>query len=267
MDQAVEAGFPFPHEQLPRLHTITREIERTCRTQLRGYLDAMAPLFRPRRVLGNHMEGPGKENVTGADQNFAEVREMYIKACGRPFHLKKELISPLESFPSQMQLHPWEYTYEIRTDQQRRSITVVTPLTWVLSYSSTYSFPMLRQVVQGRGDQDAESLRSYVLRASVLALLFAKLPELSNLFDGLRFKVEPRRSAQLGELPLITVSAPITTVRPTDDLLLRATELSGRTEFVEVVDPDRAAHLRDPLQAQFLKALDAESELRSIDRD
>lgn len=54
---------PLTHEQLPSLHTLTREVEKLCRAQLRTYLDALTPLFHPRRVLGNHMEGSGKEST------------------------------------------------------------------------------------------------------------------------------------------------------------------------------------------------------------
>src|SRR5579875_1190774 len=178
-----DAAYPFRQEQLPRLHTVTRELEKTCRSQLRAYLDAMAPLFRPRRVLGNHMEGTGKEMVSGADQNFNDLRETYIRACGRPFNLKKELTTPLPSFPTQVQLHTWEYTYEVRSEGERRSITVVSPLTWVLAFPSTYTLAMLRQVVAGKQDQETDSVSAYVLRAALMHVLFAKLPEMSTLFE------------------------------------------------------------------------------------
>lgn len=257
MSESADTGLPLTHEQLPRLHMLTREVEKLCRTQLRTYVDALTPLFRPRRVLGQYMEGTGKELVNAADANLGELRETYFRACGRPFNLRKELNTPLPSFSSQVQLHPWEYSYDLRRDSDRRTITVVAPLTWVLSFSSTYTFPMLRQVVLSRGEQDADSVGTFVLRASLMHLLFQRLPEIAALFEGLRYKVEMRRSAQLGELPLVTVSAPIVTVRPPDDLLLRATELSGRAEFVEVIDPDQAAHLPDPLQAGVLRILDS----------
>src|SRR5271169_4126377 len=97
MSQPVDVVPSLTHEQLPHLHNVTSEVAKICRGQLRTYLDALAPLFRPRRVLGNHMEGAGKESVTGADQTFAELRETYFKACGRPFDLRKELPTPLES--------------------------------------------------------------------------------------------------------------------------------------------------------------------------
>lgn len=256
MTQQADLGRSLTHEQLPRLHSVTSEVALLCRGQLRNYLDALAPLFRPRRILGNHMEGAGKETVTGADQNFNELRETYFKACGRPFDLRKELITPLESVPPQIQFYEWEYQYDIRSEGERKTITVVSPLTWVLAYPSPYTLSMVRQVVAGKQERDGEGVRTFVLRACLMSQLFAKLPELSALFAGLRYTVEVRKSPLLGELPLVTVSAPVKTVRPTDELLMTATGLSGRPGFDEVIDEYQAAHISDPLQAQISKALD-----------
>jgi hypothetical protein len=203
------------------------------------------------------MEGAGKESVAGADQNLVELREIYFKACGRPFDLRKELATPLESVATQIQLHEWEYTYEISTERERRAINVVSPLTWVLAYPSAYTYSMLRQVVTGKQERDAESVKSFVLRASLMHLIFTKLPDLTALFEGLRYHVEIRKSPQLGELPLVTVSAPVATVLPPDDLLLRAVGFAGRTSFVEVIDPDHAANIVDPMQIQLQRILSA----------
>jgi hypothetical protein len=257
MSQPAETASSLTHEQLPRLHSLTVEVQKICRGQLRKYLDALAPLFRPRRVLGERMEGAGKESVAGAEQTFAELREIYFKACGRPFDLRKDLQSPLESVGTQIGLYEWEYGYDVRTDRESMSLTVVSPLTWVLTYPSTYSLSMLRQVVAGKQERDPEGVRSFVLRCCLMYLQFAKLPELQALFEGLRYRVDVRKSPQLGELPLVTVSAPIRTVRPADDLLLAAAGLSGRSGFEEVIDDYQAAHISDPLQAQILTVLDA----------
>jgi hypothetical protein len=257
MTPQTEVGQALTHEQLPRLHNLTKEVAKICRANLRTYLDGLGPLFRPRRVLGNHMDGAGKETVTSADQNFAELREAYFKACSRPFDLRKELADPLESVPAQVQFYEWEYQYDLRVDGERKSITVVSPLTWVLAYPSTYNFSMMRQILAGKQERDPEGVRSFVLRSCLMHLHFAKLPELTALFAGLRYTVEVRKLPQFGELPLVTLSAPVRTVRPNDSLLMTATGLSGRSGFDEVIDEDQSAHIADPLQAQILKVLDS----------
>ena len=250
MTESLNAGHEFSIEQLGRLHGITQRVEKVCRLQLWSYLEAMSPLLRPRRVLGNHIEGAGTETVAHAEQNLNELREIYFKACGRPFELRKELKTPLESVPVQLQLHPWEYLHEIQANEGRRTVKVTSPLTWVLSYNSTYNYAIVRQLVTEKQDRDAESLKSFVLRASLMALLFAKLPDLAMLLGGLRYNVEVKRSLLFGELPLVTLSAPFPTVRPSDDLLLRAEQFSGRSDFVEVLDIDAARKVSDPLMQQ-----------------
>lgn len=256
MSQPVDTVPSLTHEQLPRLHTLTVEVQKICRGQLRAYLDTLAPLFRPRRVLGDLMEGAGKESVVAADQNLNELRETYFKACGRPFDLRKELPMPLESVGTQIGLYEWEYTHDARSERESRTITVVSPLTWVLAYPSTYSLSMLRQVIAGKQERDAEGVRSFVLRSCLMHLQFSKL-NLKALFEGLRYRVEVRKSPQLGELPLVTITAPIRTLRPADDLLMSATGLSGRTGFEEVLDDYEASHIADPFQTQILKVVNA----------
>lgn len=257
MTESQVASRQFSREQLGRLHGITQQVERICRSQLQAYLDALAPLFRPRRLLGNHMDGAGKESVANVDQNFNELRETYFKACGRPFDLRKELPTPLESVPTQIQLHEWEYEYEVQTERELKTINITSPLTWVLAYPSAYSHNMLRGLIAAKQERDLEGLRTFVLRTSLMHLMFARLPDLTTLLEGLRYKIEIRKSPRLGDLPLVTISAPVTTVLPTDDLLLLAASFSGRAGFVEVVDPDQARSIPDPLQDQITKILES----------
>ena len=174
----------FSQEQLPRLHEITEQIERDCQSQLRTYLEVLAPLFRPRRMLGSYIEGPGTENVSAADRNLSDLREIFFKACGRPFELRKELTTPIESIPTQLQFHQWEYSHDVASERDRKAIPVVSPLTWVLSYPSTYSFPMIRQIIPANREHDTESSRAFVLRACLIYLMFVKLPGLKTLFEG-----------------------------------------------------------------------------------
>jgi len=256
MDNPAAPAAALNIEQLLHLHTLTKEVSKYCCKQLRGYLDTMALLFRPRRVLGDAMEGAERESVGGSDRTVTELRELYRRVALDPFDLRRELELPLESVSTQMALYEWEYLHSAKTDAGWRTIKVTSPLTWVVTYTSTYSLSMLRQVMAGKQERDAEGVRSFVLRSCLMHLQFMKLPELKALFEGLRYQVEVRKSPQLGELPLVTVSAPVRTVRPANELLLAATGLSGRTGFEEVIDDDQAARIPDPLQAQILRVLD-----------
>ncbi len=241
--------------ELLERHNVTKEVANFCRQQLRIYLDAMAPLFRPRLLLGDCVEGNGRESVPDGQQNFTALKESFSRVGGRPFDLRRELSPPIESPPTQMQLYEWEYVHEAGTGRERKQITVTAPLTWVLTYPSVYSLPLMRQVAAGKQGRDYEAVRSFALRACLLSLMFQKLPQLRTLLEGLRYKVEFRKLPDLGELPLVTLSAPVSTFRPSDDLLLIATGLSGRAGFQEVLDTDSATRIHDPLQDRIAAIL------------
>ncbi len=238
-------------EQLLQLHALTKDVAKFCQKQLRGYLDTLALLFRPRRTLGEAVEGGERESVGGAERNVAELRELYRRVAPRPFDLRPELRVPLESISTQMQLYEWEYLHETKTDRGWRAIKVDAPLTWVLAYSSSYSLGMLRQAIAGKEERDPEAVRAFVLRACVLHLHFAKFPAIADLLAGLRYRVEVRRSPELGDLPLVTVSAPFRTIRPPDQLVTMASGLAGGATFAEVLDVASARNLVDPLREQI----------------
>src|SRR5437879_2533157 len=105
MDSSVGHAESLNVEQLLRLHSLTKEVSKFCQKQLRGYLDTIAMLFRPRRILGEAIEGGEREGVGGSDRTLAELRELYKSVALRPFDLRPELNPPLESIATQMQLY------------------------------------------------------------------------------------------------------------------------------------------------------------------
>ena len=251
MDNPAAPAESLNVDQLLRLHTLTKEVAKLCQKQLRGYLDTMALLFRPRRMLGEAMEGAEHESVGGSERAVAELRDLYRKVATRPFDLRPELAFPLESVSTQMQLYEWEYLHQTRTDRGWRSIKVTSPLTWVITYSSNYSWPMLRQVLAGQEERDSDAVRAFVLRACLMHLHFQKFPALAELFAGLRYRIEVRQSLETGDLPLVTVSAPFATRRPPDSLVTVAAGLAGGASFAEVLDLASVHSLRDPLREQI----------------
>jgi hypothetical protein len=110
---------------------------------------------------------------------------------------------------------------------------------------------MLRQALAGYEERNPESVRAFVLRACLLHLHFQKFPAIAELLAGLRYRVEVKRSPELGDLPLITVSAPFATLRPADSLVTIASALAGGTNFAEVLDVETARNLRDPFREEI----------------
>jgi hypothetical protein len=250
MDDQAAPAEALNLEQLLQLHALTRDVSKFCQKQLRGYLDTMALLFRPRRILGEAIEGSEREAAGGSEKNVAELRELYRRVAVRPFDLRPELSLPLESVSTQMQLHEWEYGHNTNTERGWRTIKVTAPLTWVISYSSTYSLSILRQVLAGQAERDPEAVRAFVLRACIMHLQFARFPAIAELLAGLRYRVEVRRSPETGDLPLVTVSAPFATIRPPDSLVSMASGLAGGATFAEVIDLETVRGLQDPLRKE-----------------
>src|ERR1700729_2247800 len=117
MDNQAPPADALNVESLLQLHTLTKDVARVCQKQLRGFLDTIALLFRPRRILGDAIEGSERESVGASDRNVAELRELYRKVAPRPFDLRPELNLPLESVSPQLQLYEWEYLHQIKTDR------------------------------------------------------------------------------------------------------------------------------------------------------
>jgi hypothetical protein len=254
MDNPAAPAAAINIEQLLKLHSLTKDVAKSSQKQLRAHLDTMALLFRPRRILGDAMEGVERDSVGGSERTVAELQDLYRRVAVRPFDLRPELSFPLESVATQMQLYDWEYLHNTKTDTGWRTIKVTSPLTWVLVYSSTYSLSMLRQVLSGQGERDPEAVRAFVLRACLMHLHFTKFPAIAELLAGLRYRIEVRRSPELGELPLVTISAPFATTRPPDNLVNVAAGLAGGASFAEVLDLDSVRNLRDPLREEIAAA-------------
>jgi len=239
--------------QLLSLHSLTKEVSQACLRHLKAQIEAMAPLFRPRRYLGDRIEAAGKESVPAADRNLADLQELYARVAVKPFDLRPELRAPLESVTTQLQFDEWEYTHATETDRGWQSIRVTTPLTWVVSYATSYSLATLRSVVAGSGQRDVDAVRAFVLRACLMSELFSKIPALADLLEGLRYKIEVRKLPQLGDLPLVTISAPFRTFRPADKLVAMASGLAGGDSFAEVLDVDSVHNLSDPLRDEAIE--------------
>jgi hypothetical protein len=241
--------------KLLSLHGLTKEVSQASLRHLKAQVDALAPLFRPRRFLGDHIEAAGKEAVPGADRNLADLRELYARVAVKPFDLRPEIRAPIESVSTQLQFDEWEYTHAIESDRGWQSIRVTSPLTWVVSYATSYSLTTLRSVVAGSGQRDVDAVRAFVLRACLISELFSKIPAMADLLAALRYKVEVRKSPQLGDLPLVTISAPFRTFRPADKLVMMAAGLAGGASFAEVLDVESVRALSDPLRDEALGIL------------
>lgn len=242
-------------DHLLQLRSATHALSQHVLARLRTQLDALSPLFRPRRFLGDHMEGTGREAVARADESAAELQDLYRRVAVKPFNLRPELPTPFESVTTAFHFHEWEYTHPTQTERGWQPIRVTTPLTWMLNFASPYTLASLRDVANGSAQYDTEAVRAFVFRACVMYEFFRKTPAVGELLTALRYIVEVRRSPHFGELPLVTVSAPLRTFRPPDDLVALASGMAGGHSFAEVLDVASFQNLSDPLKDEASRIL------------
>jgi hypothetical protein len=66
MDNPAAAAGSLNIEQLLQLHSLTKDVSKFCQKQLRGYLETLALLFRPRRTLGEAIDCGGTAGVVSS---------------------------------------------------------------------------------------------------------------------------------------------------------------------------------------------------------
>jgi hypothetical protein len=237
----------FTVERLLFLRKVTRAVSDYLVSQLREHLNTIAPLLRPRRILGDYIESSSSEKMVDADKNFAALNEIYSKAAGKPFELPRPLKSPLKPIGLTLELYPWECRCDIRAGGANTAVTITSPVRFVMSYASGLSLSRLRQGVAGKEELKQEDVREFVVRACLLNLMLAKFPGISRLLGTLRWEVNTEISPELGGVPLTTLKAPLESIRPPERLIVESTEMSGMSLFEEVVDVDALSKVHDPL--------------------
>jgi hypothetical protein len=110
--------------------------------------------------------------------------------------------------------------------------------------------------VAGREKRQSEQVRQFVVNALAMHLLLGKFPGLVQLLGDLRYEVQTGAAAPgLGTLPLVTLSACVPSFRPSDDLILAATRLSGVPAFIELIEVEAVHRLQDPLKTRLEEML------------
>ncbi|OGR95114.1 MAG: hypothetical protein A2V88_17920 [Elusimicrobia bacterium RBG_16_66_12] len=234
-------------EQLGELREKTNAISQYLLQRLGAHLETVRPLLSPKRLLGRYVAGGSRDDVAGADRAVARLREAFQAVCGSPFELPPELDErALEPLENRLDLFPWEYPYEIKAPKETKTVTITSPVRWVLTYSSPYTLAQVRDVLAGKAERRSESLRHFVINALVMHTVLATYAGIGELLADLRYEVRAEKATGLGELPLVTICSPIPSVRPPDDLIAAATRFSGVPAFIELIDLNAAQDVPDP---------------------
>jgi len=242
-------------QALPGLRRVTRGVAEYLEPRLRGHLDFLAPLLRPKRLLGRLIEGPGAESPGGEEAAFAAVEAAYGEIY-KPLRLHPSVPKPLPSIRPRLALHSWEEVWS--APEGGRRITVVSPLCWSLSYQGDCDPPRLREMLAGEHKRDDEEIRSFALANAILALVLERTPAFAELMTALRFRVEALPLPGCSAMRVPVIRSAVESVRPPGPVMLDAADLAGLSSFEEVIDPQAATRLRDPLRAR-LDELQAQS--------
>lgn len=239
----------FSTKKMLVLRKLTRAIADLLRNQVREYLTTLTPLVRPKGVFGEFVDG-NPEFVKGADQAFKEVLGQYqAVAGGKPFSLPKELQPPLEVLSSVPEITPVEYTHAAKMNGETKSVTVTSPLKWVLTYSG-FTPKRLRELLAARAS--AKDVQHFVLHTLMLHVVLGRAAGVKQILEALHFPVSTGRLPGFGELPITFITSEVTTLRPPDEVIIESTEISGMDAFEEVVNLDDIVRMGDPLKRRLL---------------
>jgi hypothetical protein len=239
-------------DEMMALRAATEAVSAWLRREVEDRLECLRPLMLPRRHLGDHVKSPAHEDVKEADKNFADLQAAYRDVSGAPFKLPSRLDSPIDSLPTSLALHPWEYSHEARGGAESKPLTVRSPLSWILMHAAPLSFSQARQMLAGEAGRSDADLRQFVLSALVTKLVFDRNPPIPRMLAALRLRVDFVTCPETAKLPLVRLTAPFPTFRPADALILRATKLSGIPIFEELLDLEAARAIEDPLKAKVV---------------
>ncbi|HEY8459420.1 MAG TPA: hypothetical protein VIM99_03520, partial [Blastocatellia bacterium] len=222
-------------QRMLELRKLTRAIAELLRGQLREYLTLLAPLYHPRTVLGEYIQGNSRDSRIGSAAAFKELQTLYDSvAPSKPFHLSKEVKPPLNMFGGVLEMTPVDYAYQATSDQTTKNVTITLPFKWIVSYPG-YSPSRLREMGADR-DRSAEELQESILNYLALHQVMTRQTNLTKLLEALHFYVNPNEHLPgFGALPITVISASVSTIRPPDNVIIESTEVSGVNAFEEVV--------------------------------
>ncbi|HYO64310.1 MAG TPA: hypothetical protein VER08_11815 [Pyrinomonadaceae bacterium] len=246
----MEEGYSV--QRLLALRKLTVAVSKLLGEQLRDYLTTLAPLLRPKAVLGDYVQGGAKEHVrAGVDSAFKELQALYTQvAAAKPFNLPPELKPPIEIISTALEFTPVEYEHAAEGGDESKRVVVTSPLTWSLNYAG-FTLARLKELVADQ-NRAGHELRECVLHYLVLHVVLTKQTGVTRILETLHFSVRTgQRDPALGNLPVTHITSAVSTGLPPDSVIVESTNISGRDVFEEVVNVADIERLSDPLKERL----------------
>jgi hypothetical protein len=247
MDKPIK---PIAFQELTELRRKTEAISTFLHQQLSTHLETLRPILAPERVFSKQLGAKGDAAL--ADRAFVQLQQHYKPFATRPFDLPSEFDEHwLSLVGNRLALYPWEYTYEAKTDREAKTVTMASPVRWVVSYTSGYTMSQVRLGLADKGERRPEHIRQFVVNALVTQLVISHVPGLAPLLADLGYQLKTDYASDMPKVPLTTVTFSLTSFRPADDLILAATTFSGVPAFIELVEVDAISRMQDPLKVRM----------------
>ncbi len=238
-------------EQLGDLRAKTEAVARSLRDHVTSCIETLRPLLAPGGLLGEHVRSGTRDDADHGDKAFEELKQRFAKYAGKPYSLPKELkIDPI-SVEGRLELHPWEYSHTLSDPAGDKTITMTCPLRWILVYRSGYNPSELRKLLLAQENRRAEDVRQFLTSAIALDMILTERPKIVQLLTELRYEVRVETAPGFASLPLVTVNACLPSFRPADDLIRTATQFSGVSAFIELLDLDAISRIKDPMKERI----------------
>lgn len=249
----------YSTQRLLALRKLTRAAADLLRGRVKEYLSTITPLLRPKSVLGNYVEGGAYDLTRPGDKAFKELQELYNKvAQAKPYRLPLELKTPLEVINPQLEITPVEYVHTATSGVDKKEVVITSPLKWVLSYGG-FSPAKLRELLESQR-RTGDDLQQFVLHYLMMHVVIGNQRGVQHMLEALHFPISTSHFPEFGDLPVTIVSSSISTIRPSDDVIIESTEVAGMNVFEEVVNVDDVKKMRDPLREQMLELLQSHGE-------
>ncbi len=234
-------------QELPGLRKKTEAISQYLQHRLTSYIDTLKPLLAPERFFGKY--AGGRTDIPAGDKALAQIEQAYKDLAGKPLDLPREFEPEwLQSSGTRIELHRHEYIHQAAGADATKAIRIASPVRWIMTCGSAVTPFQVMQAIAGREHVSREALRQFAVNSLVMQAVLARTPGLVELFGDLRFELRTEFFPETGKVPFVVVTSLLPSFRPADDLILAATEFSGVSAFIELIDPDAVLTLQDPLR-------------------
>jgi len=241
------------NETFLQLRELTDNVVKFLDKRLIRHLDTVKPLFTVNKLFGTYIKSSVQDDVAGSDKAFAELQQLFSSVCEAPFGITKKLNPPLPSMNNKLSAH--KYQYDLTIDSSKAKKVITSPVRWTISYSGDCSLQRINNMVNGEENINVEEIKQTILNHLILVVYLNNHNEFIQLFEDLSYKVDIVKLAYLGNLPVVTLRAPLKTVLPTNDFIEKVTQFSGIPAFQEIIKKDAIEAFSDPLKESFKKII------------